>query len=134
MLWKATLPPNLDSAGRARADAMQALEDAGVPPPVINDTLLVLGEIASNAARHARTDFTITLTLENETLRLEVFDRDTRPPSLLGLDFESTSGRGLHLVSGLADDWGWRTAEDDEGVSGKVVWAEFCIGHGSDSA
>jgi hypothetical protein len=72
-------------------------------------------------ARHARTDFTATLARKNQTLRLEVFDRDTRPPSLLGLDAESTSGRGLHIVSGLADEWGWRTAEDDDGVSGKVV-------------
>jgi anti-sigma regulatory factor (Ser/Thr protein kinase) len=132
VLWKATLSPNLDSARRARADAMLALKDAGVAPKMIDDALLVLGELASNAARHARTDFTITLTLENEALRLEVFDRDTRPPALLGLDFQSTSGRGLHLVSALADDWGWQTAEDDRGVSGKVVWAQFSPGHLSD--
>jgi anti-sigma regulatory factor (Ser/Thr protein kinase) len=133
MLWTATLGPNLDSAGRARAEAHQALEDAGVPPNVIGDAMVVLGEMASNAARHARTDFTVTVTLGNEILRLEVFDRDTRPPALLGIDLDSTSGRGLHMVSGLADDWGWQTAEED-GVSGKIVWAEFSVTESTESA
>jgi anti-sigma regulatory factor (Ser/Thr protein kinase) len=133
MLWTTTLGPDLDSAGRARAEARQALVDAGVPSTVIGDVMVVLGELASNAARHARTDFTVRLTLENEILRLEVFDRDTRPPALLGIDLDSTSGRGLHMVSEVADDWGWRTAEED-GVSGKTVWAEFSLSKGTESS
>ena len=91
----------------------------------MTDALLVLGELVSNAVRHARTEFTVSVSFRAGTLRLEVFDRDTRPPSLLGLDADSTSGRGLHIVAGIADDWGWQTAQGGDGVSGKTVWAEL---------
>jgi anti-sigma regulatory factor (Ser/Thr protein kinase) len=127
MRWSGTFGPNADNAGRARAAVGQALDQAGLPPAVIGDALLVLGEIIGNAVRHARTDFTISATLAGGLLRLEVFDRDTRPPALLGLDDESTSGRGLHLVSAVATAWGWHTAEGSDGVSGKLVWAELEI-------
>jgi anti-sigma regulatory factor (Ser/Thr protein kinase) len=125
--WSASFPPDLESVARARAGVGDALGAAGVAPLVVADATAVLSELASNAARHARTEFTVAVVVEQEKLRLEVSDRDTRPPSLLGLDFESTSGRGLHIVASLAADWGWRTAEDSEGVSGKVVWAEFSL-------
>jgi hypothetical protein len=36
------------------------------------------------------------------------------------------------MVSGVADDWGWRTAEED-GVSGKTVWAEFSLSKGTEN-
>jgi len=127
MRWSNTFAPDADNAGRGRTALGHALAEAGLPADVIGDALLVLGEIIGNAVRHARTDFTISATVTAGRLRLEVFDRDTRPPQLLGLDNESTSGRGLHLVSALASTWGWQTAEDREGVSGKIVWAELEI-------
>lgn len=133
MLWKASFPPRLDSAGRARAGVARALEEAEVDASVVVDVVAVLGELASNAARHARTDFTVTAKVETGTLRLEVFDGDTRPPALAGSDSDSTRGRGLHIVAALAADWGWQTADGDDGVSGKVVWAEFPVGPCADT-
>jgi len=102
-----------------------ALEAAGVAPHVIADAMVVLGELVGNAVRHARTEFSVSATCRADKLRLEVGDSDTRPPALLGLDSESTSGRGLHIVAALACDWGWQTAENAEGMSGKRVWAEI---------
>lgn len=103
----------------------EALADADVDRPVVTDALLVLTELVSNAIRHARTEFTVSVDFDGGTIRLSVFDRDTRPPALMGLDAESTSGRGLHIVAGIASAWGWNTAESGDGVSGKVVWAEL---------
>jgi anti-sigma regulatory factor (Ser/Thr protein kinase) len=123
MAWSATFAPDAGSVRRARAWLDDALVDSGVAAAIRDDALLVAGELAGNAVRHARTEFTVSACVERETLRIEVFDRDTRPPALLGLDDDSTSGRGLHLVAAVADDWGWHTADDDAGVSGKVVWA-----------
>jgi anti-sigma regulatory factor (Ser/Thr protein kinase) len=125
MAWSATFAPEVGSPGRARGWLDDALAGSAVGVSVRSDALLVASELAGNAVRHARTEFTITAALEGATLRIEVFDRDTRPPSLLGLDDESTSGRGLHLVAAVAEDWGWHTADDADGVSGKVVWAEL---------
>jgi len=102
-----------------------ALRRGGVAPAVVSDALLVLSELVGNAIRHARTEFTVSATLRDRVLRLEVADRDTRPPSLLGLDSGSTSGRGLHIVAGIAGDWGWQTAASADGEAGKLVWAEI---------
>ncbi len=92
---------------------------------MMGDVLLVLDELAGNAVRHARTDFTASVSIADGLIRVEVLDRDTHPPTLLGFDEESTNGRGLHLVASIATGWGWHAAEDDLGVSGKVVWAEL---------
>jgi anti-sigma regulatory factor (Ser/Thr protein kinase) len=101
-----------------------------VPPLVIDDAITVLGELAGNAVRHAGTEFGVVVVVGEGVLRLEVSDLDTRPPALLGLDSESTSGRGLHLVALIAGDWGWQTSESDAGVSGKRVWAELSLDAG----
>ncbi len=54
-----------------------------------------------------------------ETVRVEVADRSPRPPSRRHAEGNETSGRGLELVDGLADRWGWRV----EGA-GKAIWCE----------
>ncbi len=87
--------------------------------------MVVLSELVGNAVRHARTEFSVSVTWEADRLRVEVGDSDTRPPALLGLDSASTSGRGLHIVAAIADDWGWQTATNAQGMSGKRVWAEL---------
>lgn len=119
-----TFAPEPRSARLARLTVEEALRAAGVPSAVLDDALLVLSEMVSNAIRHARTDFTVCTEVIGGTVRLEVLDHDTRPTALMGLDPESTSGRGLHIVSAVAADWGWNAAEGG-GDSGKVVWAEF---------
>lgn len=96
-------------------------------PALVGDALAVLGELAANAVRHARTPFSVSVAVEGGVLRLEVFDGDPRPPALRSLDLESTGGRGLHIVSGIATDWGWQPLEVD-GMSGKRVWAELGAG------
>ncbi|MBQ0988293.1 ATP-binding protein [Streptomyces sp. F63] len=54
-----------------------------------------------------------------ETVRVEVADRSARPPARRHVEGDETSGRGLELVDGLADRWGWRS----EGA-GKAIWCE----------
>ena len=132
LLWQATFPPDATAVRRCRQEAARALRDAGVRPATIDDAITILGELAGNAARHAGTEFEVVVTASEGILRLEVSDLDTRPPALLGLDAESTSGRGLHLVAQIASDWGWQTAENDDGVSGKRVWAQLSLGTGLD--
>jgi anti-sigma regulatory factor (Ser/Thr protein kinase) len=114
-------------AGRARDAVENALADRALGGATVADALLVLNELVANAIRHARTEFTVTAIVDGDVVRLEVFDRDTRPPMLVGLDAESTSGRGLHIVAAVARDWGWHSAEGENGVSGKVVWADVAV-------
>ena len=123
--WAETFPPEPGSLRRGRAGVEEELRRRGVGARVIDDALVVIAELMGNALRHAGTEFTVTVRIRPECVRLEVFDGDTRPPTLVGLDVDSTSGRGLHIVSAVATDWGWHTADNEAGVPGKTVWAEL---------
>jgi anti-sigma regulatory factor (Ser/Thr protein kinase) len=82
---------------------------------------LLVDELAGNAVRHARTPFSVTLTWDGRTLRGEVTDVNPIPPQpRLAMSPDALGGRGLLLVSELADRWGF------EGHSrGKTVWFEL---------
>ncbi|MET7932634.1 ATP-binding protein [Streptomyces sp. NPDC005322] len=54
------------------------------------------------------------------TVRVEVADTSARAPRQRRADEEATHGRGLELVDGLADRWGWQP----EGA-GKRIWCEI---------
>ncbi|MEU3729808.1 ATP-binding protein [Streptomyces sp. NPDC033538] len=96
----------------------------------VNETLtLITAELCANAVRHGRVpgrDFHVRLTVEacGGRLRVEVSDtRAERRPVVTdptGPDAEAESGRGLLLVTALADDWG---VTDRHGGPGKTVWA-----------
>ncbi|MFT2015820.1 ATP-binding protein [Streptomyces sp. 796.1] len=53
------------------------------------------------------------------TVRVEVADASNCPPRPWRADDDDTHGRGLELVDGLADRWGWKP----EG-NGKSIWCE----------
>jgi len=74
--------------------------------------------------RHAATDCTLSILIGSKRVRVEVFDRDARPPSLLAAGLDATWGRGLLIVTAVAATWGYESAERD-GAKGKTVWAEF---------
>ncbi|MFF6809774.1 ATP-binding protein [Streptomyces sp. NPDC012403] len=96
----------------------------------VNETLaLITAELCANAVQHGRVpgrDFHVRLTAEADGARLRVEISDTRaerrPAATVPAapDAESESGRGLLLVTALADDWG---VTDRRGGPGKTVWA-----------
>lgn len=94
----------------------------------VNETLtLITAELCSNAVRHGRVpgrDFHVRLTSEagGGRLRLEVSDTraERRPVVAPPAQPDAESGRGLLLVTALADDWG---VTDRRRGPGKTVWA-----------
>ncbi len=89
---------------------------------------LCTGELAANAVLHGRTSFDVVLRREGDSVRIDVIDQrpDEIPAQipLTGTAADITrmasTGRGLQLVAGTADRWGFTTTEDD-----KSVWAEI---------
>ena len=124
MQWQGTFAPELSNVTKARHAAVAALTHAGVTGGVLDASEIIIGELISNAVRHARTDLTAAVDVHAGAVHIEVVDLDTRPPALLAWDEESTSGRGLQIVAALATRWGWEATETPEGVTGKRVWAE----------
>lgn len=120
----------------ARRMAEHVLDAWGVPyDSEPHDALtLVVAELCANAVRHGRVqgrDFELRLTTDRgpRTVRVEVTDTVgervpiLRRPAAEG-DGPAESGRGLLLVAGLADDWGWHPRVDGPG---KTVWAQYTL-------
>ncbi|WGD38807.1 ATP-binding protein [Streptomyces cathayae] len=86
---------------------------------------LLIAELTANAARHGRVqgrNSRLALTLTPATLRIEVTDArgERLPAPTLDADADGESGRGLLLVTSLADAWGC----EPHHPGGKTVWAE----------
>jgi two-component sensor histidine kinase len=114
--------PEPSEVWRARHALARWLADQGIAAHSSQTAILVVSELVTNAVRHARTAFTVSAEIAGDCLRIEVFDRDTRPPVLQGPDGHATGGRGMQIIATIAEQWGVQTEERD-GIPGKVVWA-----------
>ncbi|MFJ3176773.1 ATP-binding protein [Streptomyces roseus] len=112
-----------------RSFVMTTLQSWGVESRV-DDVCLAASELASNAVLHtslAGIPLRVRLLLLGEIIRLEVHDRcSSLPQPAKALD-DDESGRGISVVSILADEWGVDLALDS---SGKSVWTEFSVNIG----
>ncbi|MFD4525391.1 ATP-binding protein [Streptomyces sp. NPDC058470] len=117
--------PDPAEVGRARRWARSRLAGSGIEAdePLAETLILLVSELVTNAVVHTGCSAVLRLSLpdgaEVTTVRLEVADSSTRPPIPRHADGEETNGRGLELVDGLADRWGWCP----EGA-GKRIWVE----------
>jgi anti-sigma regulatory factor (Ser/Thr protein kinase) len=84
------------------------------------DASIVISELATNAVLHARSDFTVALTLGGATVRLSVSDASSQLPVVCDPSPTMISGRGLVLVAALGATWGTDAVGD-----GKEVWVEL---------
>jgi anti-sigma regulatory factor (Ser/Thr protein kinase) len=86
----------------------------------VQDGLLVVSELVANAVRHGHAPVRLEVTGEPGRVMVEVHDAAGGGPVRHRPDDEG--GRGLHLVTALATNWG--CARHDDG-HGKYVWAEL---------
>ncbi|MGV2917837.1 ATP-binding protein [Streptomyces alfalfae] len=113
--------------GRARRWARSRLAGSGIEAdePVAETLILLISELVTNAVVHTGCPAVLRMLLPGvpedapRTVRVEVADTSARPPKQRHADGDDTNGRGLELVSGLADRWGWQP----EGA-GKSIWCE----------
>jgi histidine kinase-like protein len=87
-----------------------------------DDAQLVVSELATNAVVQAGSPFSVSVRYDGSAIRIAVHDWNPMLPLVRGGGRTAVSGRGLHLVSMLARDWGVETSPD-----GKTVWAELAL-------
>jgi anti-sigma regulatory factor (Ser/Thr protein kinase) len=119
--------PDPAEVGRARRWARSRLAGSGtgIDESLAETLILLVSELVTNAVVHTGRPAVLRLSLpdtegESATVRLEVADRSGRAPVPRCVDGDATGGRGLALVDGLADRWGW----SPEGA-GKSIWCEL---------
>lgn len=90
--------------------------------------ILLVSELVTNAVVHAECPAVLRVLLPRRpagvsgrgTVRVEVADGSRHGPLRRQANGEDVHGRGLELVDGLADRWGW-SAEGQ----GKRIWCEL---------
>ncbi|MEU4091019.1 ATP-binding protein [Streptomyces sp. NPDC026673] len=123
--------PDPAEVGRARRWARSRLAGSGIgaDEPVAETLILLISELVTNAVVHTGCPAVLRMLFrssgaaqngEQETVRVEVADASDAPPRPRHADNDETGGRGLELVDGLADRWGWQR----EGA-GKQIWCEI---------
>ena len=117
------LSAELTSAGRARTLIRQPLRRWGLADLIPSAELLV-SELVTNAVRYAQGRIGLRLVLEGG-LVCEVLDDSAALPRLRHPGEEDERGRGLQIVSQMAQRWGARRT-----LTGKVVWCELPLPHG----
>lgn len=106
-----------DQVRAARLFTDSTLAEWGLEP---GDAILVVGELAANAVRHAKSDFTLSLCHTDDTVTVEVTDASPTIAVMASTSWNRMSGRGLMIVDRLARVWGSRPSGN-----GKTVWAEL---------
>jgi CheY-like chemotaxis protein len=88
---------------------------------IIDDALIVVSELVTNAIMHARSACDLRLKDAEHILRIEVIDGGHGSPELQRPSAHAEHGRGLLLVSAMCAAWGVDTLGDGR----KMVWAEL---------
>lgn len=112
------LPPVRASHGAARDFVRDVLELWG-RDDIVDDALVVIGELLTNALIHAPSpEYVVVVEWNGGLIRLEVWDSSPSMPQKLPIDLDGLHGRGMLIVDALSGAWGTRTA-----ASGKCVWS-----------
>ncbi|WP_228973099.1 ATP-binding protein [Streptomyces sp. DH12] len=89
-------------------------------PETVDDVLLAVSELITNAHVHAHSSAQVVLTWDNRCLHVSVHDAGDRLPAPRTPDTTSPGGRGLALVDALSDHWHTHPQKD-----GKTITACF---------
>lgn len=116
-----SLIPSAESVRAARSFARAVCVDHGVSADRAEDAVLVTSELIGNAVRHGAPPLAYEVEIHGNDVLVVVQDGGNHPPADgSSSPISGQSGRGLFIVSQLAQDWGWRRC-----TGGKQVWARI---------
>ncbi len=111
-----------EAPGEARRRAILALRGHGYGETLVQDAALVISELAANAVVHAKSSFSLSMSVCDSTLRIDVADNGPIGGGWAGAAWVARQGHGLGLIDALCTRWG-----ADITAAGKVVWGELGV-------
>lgn len=118
-----SFPAARESPGRARRLIASELRHWGHDEHLVDDAVLVLSELASNAVIHAGSPFTVSIQTRDSLLQIAVSDeRPVLAGANDGLGLLVRAPHGLAVIQALVAQWGV-----DDTPAGKTIWAELPI-------
>jgi len=106
-----------DPSSPAAARRFVARLLAHCPPSVREPAVLLVSELATNAVRHARRGFSVSVEEGPGAVRIAVRDDGGGRPVVGAPTATDLSGRGLLIVKTLSEDFGIETEENET-----LVW------------
>lgn len=110
-----TLVPDRCAPATARASVRAACAPAF--PQLVDDALLLVSEVVTNAVEHGRAPVRLSVDCDPDGITVAVEDGSPTLPRTRRIDRRRHSGRGLVLVQSIAAEWGVRRTGN-----GKQVW------------
>ena len=118
------LPPVARSVVEARRHVRATLKEWDLN--ALSDVAqLLTSEVVTNSLLHARSAIRLTIEHTKAGVRVAVTDESTVIPAMRPRSASATTGRGLLLLSRLADEWDTIVSD-----GGKTVW--FTLRNGRD--
>ena len=108
------------AAPRLARQWVRGLVEEELAPVALDDVLVMVSELATNAVRHGGGGFDVVVATSDGELRVEVVDASPAIPQAQWVPAGATSGRGLAIVDALSESWGVTALEG----GGKAVWFE----------
>jgi anti-sigma regulatory factor (Ser/Thr protein kinase) len=89
---------------------------------LVHDATVIVSELATNAVRHARSPFRVSVSEVGGLVCISVKDVGEGRAALptTAADDHAIDGRGMAIIDALAHRWGYSALDD-----GKVVWAQL---------
>ncbi|MQS15244.1 ATP-binding protein [Streptomyces kaniharaensis] len=132
--WRFPVPATGSSVPRTRHAVRDRLLAQGMGAvryqELVDDLLLIVSELVSNAVTHAAKlspEVTTELTVRGGWVRVSVEDGDPYRPKALESDTARTGGRGLLLVKSVTLQAGGMCDVERTREGGKVIWASLPI-------
>lgn len=123
---------NPAGAAKVRREIAKDLRRHDLTPDSVDDVVLVISELVSNAVLHANAggreadDLDVAWDVLDHrspcTVIVRVNDASSAPPLPRHAGPLTSGGRGLAIVAAIAEDWGVRPRS-----SGKQVWARIPV-------
>lgn len=125
MAFDAVIPSDVLAPRIARQTVSDFLNRHGLGR-LCDDAALLTSELVTNAVSHARNpngQIQVRGYIGERVVRLEVIDNDVQSaPLRRQADHSDEHGRGIELVTKLAEDWGCLLSGDR-----KIVWLELAV-------
>ena len=95
-----------ESIGTAREHTRKFLAEAepAMADGAVDDVLLAVSELVTNAVRHAPGPCTLEIALDEQQVRIGVTDTSTVMPVLKSPQYNGSGGLGLHMLRALAGE------------------------------
>ncbi|MHB1582283.1 MAG: SpoIIE family protein phosphatase [Acidimicrobiales bacterium] len=116
------VPPHGSAVAGIRRAAAATLGEWGADGELIDDVVLAVSELVTNAVVHGRPPVEVRIRCSATEVVLEVDDGSPAPPRRLRPTPADEHGRGLQLIAGRSGRWGTRPV-----ANGKSVWCTFTL-------